>query len=29
VGEYIQRKRAEQFEHPDWIHSSIGKAKES
>ena len=27
--EYIQRKRAEQFEHPDWIHSSIGKAKES
>jgi len=29
VEEYIQRKRAEQFEHPDWIHSSIGKAKES
>ena len=27
--EYIQRKRAEQFEHLDWIHSSIGKAKES
>ncbi|WP_314358213.1 biotin/lipoate A/B protein ligase family protein [Porphyromonas catoniae] len=29
VEEYIRRKRAEQFEHPDWIHSSIGKAKES
>ena len=28
VEEYIRRERAEHFEHPDWIHSPIGKAKE-
>lgn len=29
VEEYIKLKRAEHFEHPDWIHSPIGKAKGS
>ena len=27
--EYIQRRRMEHFEHPDWIHSPIGLAKGS
>ena len=27
VEEYIRTQRAEHFEHPDWIHSPIGRAK--
>lgn len=28
VEDYIRQQRAEHFEHPDWIHSPIGRAKD-